>query len=46
MDVLTDIFSGLSSVNYEAIIQLVLVAAIMISGPVVIFLLAAKGGDL
>lgn len=46
MDFLTDIFNGLSSINFEAILQLVLVAAIMISGPVVIFLLAARGGDL
>ncbi|MGE5655926.1 MAG: photosystem II reaction center protein Ycf12/Psb30 [Actinomycetota bacterium] len=46
MDFLTDVFNGLTSFNYEAIVQLVLVAAIMISGPVVIFLLAARGGDL
>jgi hypothetical protein len=36
----------LSSINFEAIIQLTLVAMIMIAGPVVIFLLAFRGGDL
>jgi len=36
----------LGGVNWEAIVQLTMVAAIMISGPVVIFLLAARGGNL
>jgi hypothetical protein len=36
----------LSNINFEAIIQLTLVAMIMIAGPVVIFLLAFRGGDL
>jgi hypothetical protein len=36
----------LSGINFEAIIQLTLVAMIMIAGPVVIFLLAFRGGDL
>lgn len=35
-----------SSINWEAIVQLTLVGMIMIAGPVVIFLLAARGGDL
>jgi hypothetical protein len=35
-----------SNVNWEALVQLSMVAAIMIAGPVVIFLLAASGGDL
>lgn len=43
MDFLTNF---LSSINFEVIVQLTLVAAIMISGPVVIFLLAANKGDL
>ncbi|MEB3213195.1 MAG: photosystem II reaction center protein Ycf12 [Leptolyngbyaceae bacterium] len=43
MDFLTSLFSN---INFETIIQLTLVAAIMISGPVVIFLLAANKGDL
>ena len=36
----------LSSINFEAIAQLTLVAMIMIAGPVVIFLLAFRGGNL
>lgn len=36
----------ISNINWEAIAQLTLVAMIMIAGPVVIFLLAARGGDL
>ncbi|WP_448600757.1 photosystem II reaction center protein Ycf12/Psb30 [Thermoleptolyngbya sp.] len=36
----------LGNINWEAIIQLTLVGMIMISGPVVIFLLAFRGGDL
>jgi hypothetical protein len=43
MDFITNLFS---SINFEVIVQLTLVAAIMISGPVVIFLLAANKGDL
>jgi Photosystem II complex subunit Ycf12 len=43
MGIVTDILGG---VNWEAIVQLSMVAAIMISGPIVIFLLAARGGDL
>lgn len=36
----------ISNLNWEAIIQLTLVGMIMIAGPVVIFLLAFRGGDL
>lgn len=43
MDFLTN-FVG--SVNFEPIFQLTFVALIMLSGPVVIFLLAARGGDM
>ncbi|MGF1496197.1 MAG: photosystem II reaction center protein Ycf12/Psb30 [Elainellaceae cyanobacterium] len=43
MDSLTSVIGG---INLEAIIQLTLVAMIMISGPVVIFLLAVNRGDL
>jgi hypothetical protein len=43
MDFLTGVIGG---VNWEAIAQLTLVAMIMIAGPVVIFLLAFRGGDL
>ena len=43
MDFVTNIFGG---INFTVIFQLVSVALIMISGPVVIFLLALRGGDL
>lgn len=42
-DSVTSVITG---INWEAIVQLTLVSAIMISGPVVIFLLAANRGDL
>lgn len=42
-----DFISGfVGGINWEVIAQLTMVAAVMISGPVVIFLLAARGGDL
>lgn len=43
MEALTGIIGG---INWEAIVQLTLVGAIMIAGPIVIFVLAARGGDL
>jgi Photosystem II complex subunit Ycf12 len=43
MEFVTGIFGG---INWEAIVQLIFVASIMIAGPVVIFLLAFRGGDL
>lgn len=43
MGFVTDFLGG---INFEAIIQLTMLAAIMIAGPIVIFLLAARGGDL
>jgi hypothetical protein len=50
MDILTGFLDSLTGiiggVNWEAIVQLTLVSAIMIAGPVVIFVLAARGGDL
>lgn len=47
MDFITDLFSGLGSgIDYKLIIQVALLAAVVLSGPIVIFLLAAKGGDL
>ncbi|NDJ18449.1 photosystem II reaction center protein Ycf12/Psb30 [Myxacorys almedinensis] len=36
----------LSNINFEAIAQLTLVGMIMLAGPVVIFLLAFRNGDL
>lgn len=46
MDFITDLFSNLDGVNYQLIVQVALLAAVVLSGPIVIFLLAAKGGDL
>ncbi|MGL5063357.1 MAG: photosystem II reaction center protein Ycf12/Psb30 [Microcoleus sp.] len=46
MDFITDIFSGLGNINFQLIIQVALLAAVVISGPIVIFLLAVRGGDL
>ena len=43
MDFITNLFNN---INFEAIVQLTMVGLIMISGPVVIFLLALRGGDL
>lgn len=43
MESLTSLFNG---VNWEAIVQLTLVGMIMLSGPLVIFVLAFRGGDL
>jgi hypothetical protein len=39
-------FEALGSINWEVIFQLTSVALIMIAGPVVIFLLAFRGGDM
>ncbi len=41
-----EIFSALGNINWEVVAQLTLVGLIMISGPVVIFLLAARNGNL
>ncbi len=46
MDFIAGIFSGLGAINLEVIFQLLFVGLIMIAGPVVIFLLAFRGGDL
>lgn len=46
MDFVTNIFSAFGNINFNVIFQLTCVALIMISGPVVIFLLALRGGDL
>ncbi|KGF73466.1 photosystem II protein [Neosynechococcus sphagnicola sy1] len=39
-------FSVFGNLNWEAMVQLTLLALIVLSGPVVIFLLANRGGDL
>ena len=46
MDFVTNLFSALGNIDFTVIFQLLSVALIMISGPVVIFLLALRGGDL
>lgn len=46
MDFITNIFSALGGINYTVIFQLLCVTLIMVSGPVIIFLLALRGGDL
>jgi hypothetical protein len=43
MDALTSFFSN---INFEVIAQLTMVGLILIAGPVIIFLLAARGGDM
>ncbi len=40
------IFNFFGNLNYETIAQLTLVGMIMLSGPIVIFLLAFRGGDM
>jgi hypothetical protein len=46
MDLFSGLFSAIGSINWEVIVQLTLVSLIMISGPVVIFVLAVRQGDL
>ena len=46
MDLMAGIFSAFGNIDFNVIFQLTCVALIMISGPVVIFLLALGGGDL
>ncbi|AFZ34622.1 Photosystem II reaction center protein ycf12 [Stanieria cyanosphaera PCC 7437] len=43
MSFITNLFSG---IDFNVIFQLIFVALIMLSGPIVIFLLAVRGGDL
>jgi hypothetical protein len=45
-DAVGGLFSAIGSINWEVIVQLTLVSLIMISGPVVIFVLAVRQGDL
>ena len=46
MGFLASILDVFSNIDFTVIFQLTFVALIMISGPVVIFLLALRGGDL
>ena len=43
MDFITNIFSN---INFQIIAQLTMLALVVISGPVVIVLLATRGGDM
>jgi hypothetical protein len=46
MDFINNLFSFVGNIDFNLIFQLLSVTLIMISGPVVIFLLALRGGDL
>lgn len=43
MEAITGFLGG---INFELIAQLTMVGMIIVAGPVIIFLLAARGGDL
>lgn len=46
MDVVSGIFEGISTFQWETFFQLVSVALIMLAGPIIIFILAARGGNM
>ncbi len=46
MDFLSGITDIFSAINFKLIFQLTCLAFVVLSGPVVIFLLAARGGDM
>ncbi|MBW4521291.1 MAG: photosystem II reaction center protein Ycf12 [Scytolyngbya sp. HA4215-MV1] len=46
MEILDGILNVIAGINWEAIAQLTMLALIVIAGPVVIFLLAFRGGNL
>ena len=46
MDFVTNAFSALGSINFTIIFQLLCLTLILVSGPIVIFVLALRGGDL
>jgi Photosystem II complex subunit Ycf12 len=41
-----DVFNTVGGINFTVIFQLVSLALIVLAGPVVVFLLALRGGDL
>lgn len=43
MEFVSNLFGG---INFELVAQLTMLAMIVISGPIIVFLLAARGGDL
>lgn len=47
MDFIANFFGSIfGGINWELIAQLLMLSLVVIAGPVVIFLLAARGGDL
>ncbi|MEE3717206.1 photosystem II reaction center protein Ycf12 [Tumidithrix elongata RA019] len=46
MEIFDGIIGFVSAINFELIFQLTCLGLIVVSGPVVIFLLAFKGGDM
>ncbi|AFY68779.1 Photosystem II reaction center protein ycf12 [Thalassoporum mexicanum PCC 7367] len=46
MDFLTDITGIFSAIDFKVIFQLTCLALIVVAGPVVVFILANKGGDM
>lgn len=46
MDIITNIVGGITSINWEVIAQLTMLALIVLAGPAVILVLASRGGDL
>ena len=46
MELVAGIFSIFGNLNWEVIFQLTSVGLILIAGPVIIFLLALRGGDM
>jgi hypothetical protein len=46
MDFLNGILGAFGDINFTVIFQLISLALIVLAGPVVVFLLALRGGDL
>ncbi len=46
MDFINSIFSSITSINWEVIAQLTMLGLVVLSGPLVIFLLSTRSGDL
>jgi phage shock protein PspC (stress-responsive transcriptional regulator) len=46
MEILSGVAEGLGNINWEVIAQLLFVTLIMLSGPIVIVVLAFRNGDL
>lgn len=46
MELIGGIFSFLNGINFETIAQLTMLAAIVVAGPAIVFVLAANRGNL